>query len=50
MLAATEELVLDCGDGVRLQAFHRDYAWGGSESFDLVAGGLREGAVADMRG
>jgi hypothetical protein len=23
---------------VRLQAFHRDYAWGGSESFELVQG------------
>jgi protocatechuate 3,4-dioxygenase beta subunit len=33
---------------VRLQAFQRDYAWGGSETFELVEGKAREGVTVTM--
>jgi predicted alpha/beta-fold hydrolase len=38
MLAATRELILDCGDGVRLQAFHTPPAGPGSRAAILLHG------------
>ena len=33
---------------LRLQAFQREYAWGGSESFELVEGKTRDGVLVTM--
>ena len=37
LLAASEELLLDCGDGVKLQAFHSSHAKRGREPGKRVA-------------